>query len=102
MIVQVIGLAMANNGKWEASAPAPFKNLKHQNIKLWLLQCEDYFEQNPMQWKSDQDRIKYAVGRMEGEDVSAFSLTYQNKMTVELGHLKIEGYKYWEMFHMHQ
>ena len=38
MIAQAIGLAMANNGKREASAPAPCKNLKHQNIKLWLLQ----------------------------------------------------------------
>ena len=35
---------------------------------------------------------------MEGEDVSAFALTYRNKMTGELGHLKIEGYEYWEMF----
>ena len=37
---------------------------------------------------------------MEGEDVSAFALTYGNWMTGKLGHLKIEGYEYWEMFHM--
>jgi len=35
---------------------------------------------------------------MEGEDVSAFAFTYQNKMTGELGHLKIEGYNFWEAF----
>ena len=100
MIAQAIGLAMTNNGKREASAPTPFKNLKHQNIKLWLLQCKDYFKRNPMQWKLDQDRIKYALGRMEGEDVSSFALTYRKKMTVELDYLKIEGYEYWEMFHI--
>ena len=74
------------------------KTEKDQNVKLWLLQCEDYFERNPNQWRSDQDRIKYALGRMEGEDVSAFAFTYRNKMTGELGHLKIEGYKFWEAF----
>ena len=91
---------MANNGKREVSASTPFKNLKHQNIKLWLLQCEDYFKRNPMQWKAEQDRIKYALGRMEGEDVLAFALTYRKKITSELGNLKIEGYEYWEIFHM--
>jgi len=35
---------------------------------------------------------------MEGEDVSAFAFTYQNKRTGELGHLKIEGYEFWEAF----
>ena len=91
---------MANNGKREVSAPTPFKNLKHLNIKLWLLQCEDYFKRNPMQWKSEQDRIKYPLGRMEGEDVLAFALTYRKKMTGEVGHLKIEGYEYWAIFQM--
>ena len=37
---------------------------------------------------------------MEGEDVSAFALIYREKMTGELGHLKIEGYKYWKTFHI--
>ena len=37
---------------------------------------------------------------MEREDVSAFTLTYRKKMNGEQGHLKIEGYEYWEMFHM--
>ena len=35
---------------------------------------------------------------MEGDDVSAFTLAYQKKMTSELGHLKVEGYEYWETF----
>ena len=98
IIAQAIGLAIGENSKRQADAPVPFKNHKHQNIKLWLLQCEDYFKRNPRQWLSDQDRIKYALGGMEGEDVSAFALTYRKKMTGELGHLKIEGYEYWETF----
>ena len=35
---------------------------------------------------------------MEGDNVSAFALTYRKKMTGELGHLKVEGYEYWETF----
>jgi len=98
MMAQAIGIAIAKSGKRQADAPLPFKNRKDQNVKLWLLQCEDYFKRNPNQWRSDQDRIKYALGRMEGEDVSAFAFTYRNKMTGELGHLKIEGYEFWEAF----
>jgi len=30
--------------------------------------------------------------------VSAFAFTYRNKMTGELGHLKIEDYEFWEAF----
>ena len=44
-----------------------------------------------MQWKLNQDLIKYAFERMKGEDVLAFALTYKKKMAGELGHLKIEG-----------
>jgi len=90
-MAQAIGIAIANSCKRQADAPLLFKNRKDQNVKLWLLQCEDCFKRNPHQWRSDQDRIKYALGRMEGEDVSAFAFTYRNKMTGELGHLKIEG-----------
>src|SRR6195952_3242659 len=35
---------------------------------------------------------------MDGDDVSAFALTYRKMMTGELGHLKVEGYEYWESF----
>ncbi|PUU82446.1 hypothetical protein B9Z19DRAFT_1120776 [Tuber borchii] len=99
ILAQAIGIAMAMNGKRQAEVPQPVKNLKHQNIEYWLLQCEYYFGQNPNQWKSDQDRIKYALGKMDGKDVSAFTLTYQMKMTRELGYLKVEGYEYWEAFY---
>ena len=98
MFAEAIGLALARSGKRQANEPLPFKNHKHQNVKLWLLQWEDYFKRNPHQWGSDQDRIKHVLSRMEGDDVSAFALTYRKKMTGELGHLKVEGYEYWETF----
>jgi len=62
MMAQATGIGIANIGKRRADAPLPFKNDKDRNVKLWLLQCEDYFKRNPNQWRSDQDRIKYALG----------------------------------------
>jgi len=75
MMAQAIGIAITNSSKRQADAPLPFKNRKDQNLNHWLLQCEDYFKKNPNQWRSDQDRIKYVLGRMEGEDVSVFAFT---------------------------
>ena len=75
MMAQAIGIAIANSGKRQAGALLPFKNRKDQNINLWLFQREDYFKRNPNQWRSDQDGIKYARGRKEGEDMSAFAFT---------------------------
>ena len=98
MIAQTIGIAIVNGGKGHADAPLSFKNRKDQNIKLWLLQCQNYFKRNLNQWRLNENRIKYALGRMAEEDVSAFAFTYGNKMTGELGNLKIEGYKFWEAF----
>jgi len=98
MMAQAIAIATTNSGKRQADAPLPFKNQKGQKVKLWLLQWEDYFKRNPHQWRSDHDRIKYGLGRSEGEDVSAFAFPYQKKMSGELGHLKIEGYEFWVAF----
>jgi len=94
MMAQVIGIAIANSSKRQADIPLPFKNRKDQNIKLWVLKYKDYFKRNSNQWRAYQDRIQYALTRMEGEEVSAFSFPYRNKMTGELGHVKIEGYQF--------
>jgi len=59
-------------------------------MRLWFLQSEDYFKRNTNQCRSEQDRIKYALKRVNGEDVVVFASTYRNKMTGELAHLKIE------------
>jgi len=89
---------LQNSGKRQAVARLQFKERKEQNVKLWSLQWEDYFKRNLNQWRSDQDQIKYARERMEGEDVSAFVFTNRNKMTGELGPLHIEGYEFCDAF----
>ena len=44
------------------------------------------------------DRIKYALGRMEGDDVAPFKDTYQKKMSGALGFKKEISYEQWFMF----
>ena len=38
IFAEAIGLALAGSGKRQANEPLPFKNHKHQNVKLSLLQ----------------------------------------------------------------
>ena len=46
----------------------------------------------------ETDRIKYAMGRMEGDDVTPFTDTYRKKMSGALGYAKEIGYERWFMF----
>ena len=44
------------------------------------------------------DRIKYALGRMEGDDVAPFTDTYRQQMSGGLGYQKEISYERWFMF----
>jgi len=46
----------------------------------------------------ETDRIKYAMGRMEGDDIAPFTDTYRKKMLGSLGYRKEIGYERWFMF----
>jgi len=46
----------------------------------------------------EEDKIIYAIGRMEGKEVAPFALAYRKQMTGELGFQKQEGYEYWHIF----
>jgi len=54
---------------------------------------QDYFERNSHLWTIEVDRIKYALGRMEGDDVAPFKDTYWKKMSGALGYQKEIGYE---------
>jgi len=53
-----------------------------------LLTCTDYFGQISWQWEDEVQRIRYAIRRMEGEQVALFALTYRRQMTGDLGYTK--------------
>jgi len=52
---------------------------------------QDYFKRNSHLWAIEVDRIKYALGRMEGDDVAPFKDTYRKKMSQALGYKKEVG-----------
>jgi len=54
---------------------------------------QDYFERNSHLWTIEVDRIKYALGRMEGDNVSPFTDTYRKKMSGALGYKKEISYE---------
>jgi len=67
--------------KRPSDPPWVFKNKSHQDIRIWLMAVQDFFERNSYQWTMETDRIKYARGRMERDDVAPFTDTYQKKMS---------------------
>ena len=44
------------------------------------------------------DRIKYALSKLKGPQVSSFAMTYRNQMTGELGCTRQKGYELWNIF----
>ena len=61
--------------KRPSDSPWVFKNISHQDIRIWLISVQNYFERNSHLWMMEVDRIKYALGRMEGDDVARFTDT---------------------------
>jgi len=101
-VVDVMAKAIARerllHTKRPSDPPWVFKNKSHQDIRIWLMAVQDYFEWNSHQWTMEVDPIKYTMGRMEGDDVAPFTDTYRKKMSGALGYTKEIGYERWFMF----
>jgi len=80
-----------------AEPSAIFRNEKHQDIRLWLLTCMDYFGRNSWQWENVAQQMRYAISRMDGKEVALFALTYRRQMTGGIGYTRPEGYVFWHV-----
>ena len=89
---------MAETSKRPAEPPNTFTNASHEDIRFWITRCQDYFDRNKLQWREEGDRIKYALGKMQGGTVTPFAMAYGNQMTGELGYTKQDRYDRWEIF----
>jgi len=65
---------------------------------MWLFTCTDYCVPNSWQWQEEAHRIRYAISRMEGMELSQFALTYRRQMTGELGYTRQAACKQWHVF----
>jgi len=97
-LVKVMSMALGGSKRKPAEPPFIYKHLHYQDVKVWLLACEDYFARNPTYWMKEKDKIIYTIGRMEEKEVAPFALAYRKQMTGELGFQKQEGYEYWHIF----
>ena len=95
---RALGGAIGDTTKRPAQPPPDYEHTKHQDVRFWLTACKDFFDRNSYQWKNESDRIKYALGKMKGPQVSAFAMTYRNQITGELGYTRQEGYEWWAIF----
>jgi len=84
-LVKIMSMALGGSKPKPADPPFIYKHLDYQDVKIWLLACKDYFARNPTYWMKEEDRIRYAIGRMEGKEVAPFALAYRKQMTGELG-----------------
>ena len=87
-------------GSWRAAQP-PFNigNKPTQDVRVWIMACEDFFGRDEWQWEEEDDeRIKYALSMMEGSAVTPFAITYWKKMMGEFGFPRSDGYDLWENF----
>jgi len=67
--------ALGHGTRVPAEPSAIFGNEKHQDIRMWLMTCTDYFGRNSWQWEDEAQRIRYAISRIEGKQVAPFALT---------------------------
>jgi len=71
----VMANALGQRTSVPAEPPAMFRNEKHQDIRMWLMTCTDYFGRNGWQREEEAQRIRYTVRRMDGKEVAPFALT---------------------------
>ena len=95
---RILGRAIGDTSKRPAQPPPEYEHTKHQDVRFWLTACKDFFDRNPSQWRIEADRIKYALSKMKGSQVSSFAMTYRNQMIGELGFTRQEGYEVWAIF----
>ena len=52
-----------------------------EDLRAWLLACEDFFNWNPTEWEMETDCIKYAVGRTkDNSKAHDFGISYRRSM----------------------
>ena len=95
---RLLGTAIVDTSKHLAQPPPEYEHAKHQDVRFWLTSSKDLFDCNPSQSRIEADRIKYALSKMKGPQVSSFAMIDRNQMTGELYFTRQEGYELWAIF----
>ena len=82
----------------QATEPYLFSR-KNQDIKDWLLKCQEFFGRNSETWASDRERIIYAIGRLANNSKEQdFGTYYRHSMDGLEGIIRVDIHKYWANF----
>ena len=82
----------------QATEPNLFSG-KDQDIKDWLLKCQDFFGRNPETWESDREQIIYTIGRLTNNSKAQDFGTYHRCSMDRLeGIIRVDTHKYWANF----
>ena len=82
----------------QATEPYLFSG-KDQDIKDWLLKCQDFFGRNPETWASDREHIICAIGRLTNNfKEQVFGTYYRWSMDGLEGIIRVDTHQYWVNF----
>ena len=83
----------------EATEPWRYSGEKREDLRAWILACEDYFSRNPWEWTDEKDKIKYAIGRTkEKTQAQLFGIQYRREMEGSDGFVLRPAHRYWHTF----
>ena len=81
------------------SEPWLYSANKSEDLKAWILSCEDYFNWNPNEWENESDCIKYAISRLKNNTkAQELGISYRRSMEGIDGYNLNPLYKQWRKF----
>ena len=95
---EILARTMARGSRRAAQPPFKFENKPTQDVRVWIMACEDFFGRNAWQWEEEDEWIMYALSMMKGSAVTPFAITYRKKINGEFGFPRSDGYDLWENF----
>ena len=67
-----------------------------EDLRAWLLACEDFFNWNPREWGDQRECIKFPIGRLkENTRAHEFGVGYRRSMEGHDGRQRIRVFQNW-------
>src|SRR3978361_1931145 len=80
----------------EATEPWKYSADKKEDLRAWIMACEDYFARNSWEWTDQKDKIKYALGRTaEKTQAQLFGIQYRREIEGSDGFILRPAHRYW-------
>ena len=82
-----------------AMEPWLYSGHHNEDLRAWILACEDFFNWNPHEWGHQNDCIKYVIGRLkENTKGHEFGTSYRKSMEGHEGYERVPHLGRWSKF----